>query len=100
MKKITLILGFLVVSFGAFAQEKNNVKRSDLQGPAYKNYKSWEHKTVPTVIYSMNKKKTLTGPEYKNYKPWKDTSKVEAVVVTSGHERQKLKGPAYKNYKH
>ncbi|WP_396600392.1 hypothetical protein [Algibacter sp. R77976] len=99
MKKVALILGFLVVSFGAFSQEKSNVKRSDLQGPAYKNYKSWKHKTVPTKLYTTNRKKGLTGPEYKNYKTWKDTSKVEEVVITSGHERQKLTGPAYKNYK-
>ncbi|MDG1728742.1 MAG: hypothetical protein P8K68_03215 [Algibacter sp.] len=100
MKKVALILGFLVVSFGAFTQKESDLKRSDLQGPAYKNYKPWKHKTTPTLIYSNNKKASLTGPAYKNYKPWKDTSKVEAVVVnTSGHERQKLTGPAYKNYK-
>tara|TARA_R110000868_G_scaffold353985_4_gene615238 strand:- start:2143 stop:2466 length:324 start_codon:yes stop_codon:yes gene_type:complete len=100
MKNIALILGFLVVSFGAFAQEKSEVKRSDLRGPAYKNYKPWQHKTTPTTIYSVNKKKQLEGPAYKNYKSWRDTSKVEVVAVnTSGTERQKLTGPAYKNYK-
>lgn len=100
MKKVALILGFILVSFGASAQEKSDVKRSDLKGPAYKNYKPWKHKTVPTVVYSVNNKESLKGPAYKNYKPWKDTSKAEAsVVITSGHERQKLRGPAYKNYK-
>lgn len=100
MKKVALILGFLVVSFGVFAQEKSNVKRSDLQGPAYKNYKPWKHKTTLTEIYAVNRKRSLTGPAYKNYKPWRDTSKVEAVLVsTGGNERQKLTGPAYKNYK-
>ena len=95
MKKVALILGFLLISFGVFAQ-----KRSDLQGPAYKNYKPWKHKKVSTAIYSVNKKKSLTGPAYKNYKPWRDTSKTKAVKInTSGHERQKLTGPAYKNYK-
>jgi hypothetical protein len=95
MKKVAFILGFLLVSFGAFAQ-----KRSDLQGPAYKNYKPWKHKTVPTVLYTDNNKKSLTGPAYKNYKPWRDDSKTERVKVnTSGTERQKLTGPAYKNYK-
>lgn len=100
MKKVAIILGFLVVSFGAFAQEKSDIKkRSDLQGPAYKNYKPWKHKTTPIKIYSVNNKKSLTGPAYKNYKPWRDTSKVEMVVVNTGSERQKLTGPAYKNYK-
>jgi len=100
MKKITFILGFLLVSFGNFAQEKPTVERSDLRGPAYKNYKPWKHKTVDTKIYSVNRKKSLTGPAYKNYKPWSDTTKREAVLInTSGTERQKLRGPAYKNYK-
>lgn len=99
MKKVALILGFLVVSFGVFAQEKSEIKRSDLQGPAYKNYKPWKHKTTLIKIYSVNNKKSLTGPAYKNYKPWKDTSKAEAVVVNTGSDRQKLTGPAYKNYK-
>jgi len=100
MKKVALILGFILVAFGASAQEKDNVKRSDLKGPAYKNYKPWKHKTQATTLYTTNRKQALTGPAYKNYKPWKDTSKVEVVVVnTSGTERQKLTGPAYKNYK-
>lgn len=95
MKKAAFILGFLLVSFGAFAQQKN-----DLQGPAYKNYKPWKHKTVPTTVYSDNNKNGLTGPAYKNYKPSKDASTKKAVIVnTSGHVRQKLTGPAYKNYK-
>ncbi len=100
MKKVALILGFILVSFGATAQEKSNVKRSDLQGPAYKNYKLWQHNTQPIALYTNDNKKSLTGPAYKNYKPWKDTSKAEAVLVnTSGNERNKLTGPAYKNYK-
>ena len=100
MKKVALILGILLVSFGAFAQETSDLKRSDLKGPAYKNYKPGKHKTTPIKIYSLNKKKSLTGPAYKNYKPWSDNSKVEAVLVNTGSsERQKLTGPAYKNYR-
>ena len=100
MKKIAFIIGFLIVSFGTFAQEKKNVERSDLKGPAYKNYKPWKHKTVTSAIYSVSKKKSLTGPAYKNYKPWRDKRKMETVLInTGGTERQKLMGPAYKNYK-
>lgn len=100
MKKVAFILGFLLVSFGNFAQEKKTEKRSDLRGPAYKNYKPWKHKTVTPAIYLVNKKKSLTGPAYKNYKPWRDTTKTETVLInTRGTERQKLRGPAYKNYK-
>ena len=95
MKKIALILGFLLVSSGVFAQDRN-----DLRGPAYKNYKPWEHKKTPIVIYSDSDKKSLTGPAYKNYKRSKDTSKTNRVIISiSGNERQKLRGPAYKNYK-
>ena len=99
MKKVALILGVLLVSFGALAQEKGDLKRSDLKGPAYKNYKPGKHETTPVKIYSLNKKKSLSGPVYKNYKPWRDNSKSEAVVVNTGSERQRLTGPAYKNYK-
>lgn len=100
MKKVAFILGFLIVSFGSFAQEKKNVKRSDLRGPAYKNYKPGKHKTIAPAIYSVNRKKSLRGPAFKNYKPWRDTTKVETVLInTGGTERQKLRGPAYKNYK-
>lgn len=99
MKNIILILGFLMVSFSGLAQEENNVKQSDLKGPAYKNFKSWMHKAVPTKIYSENNKKTLQGPAYKNAQPWRDTSKKDLVLVqTTGSERQKLTGPAYKNH--
>jgi hypothetical protein len=99
MKNIVLILGVLLVSFGAFAQQKSNVKQSDLQGPAYKNYKHWMHKTEPTKLYSENNKKSLQGPAYKNEQPLIDSSKKELVLVkTDGAERQKLTGPAYKNY--
>ncbi len=97
MKKVTLILGFLVVSFGAVAQEKDNVKQSDLKGPEYKNYNS--HNTVPTEIYSVTNVKSLQGPEYKNNKPLKGASKEEFVVVkTVDNEQQNLKGPEFKNY--
>lgn len=99
MKKETLILGFLVVSFGAFAQVKSDVKQSDLKGPEYKNYKSWMHNAVPTEIYSATNVKSLKGPAYKNYQPLRDTSKEDLVVVkTVGNEQQNLKGPEFKNY--
>lgn len=99
MKKVVLILGFLFLSVGALAQQKSDVKQSDLKGPAYKNYKSWMHKTVPVKIYTDNNKQELKGPEYKNYQVARDTSEKDLVLVsTSGDARQKLKGPAYKNY--
>lgn len=99
MKNIALILGVLLISFSAFAQEKNNMKQSDLKGPAYKNYKHWMHQATPTKIYSENNKKSVQGPAYKNQQAWKETENKELVEVQiGGSERQKLTGPAYKNY--
>ena len=101
MKKVTLIIALFVISFGAVAQEKSEVKQSDLKGPEYKNFKSWMHKAVPTKVYSAAKVKTLQGPAYKNYQPGRDIAKAEqALVATVGNEQQKLKGPAHKNYNH
>jgi hypothetical protein len=99
MKNVALILGVLLISFSAFAQEESNVKQSDLKGPAYKNYKSWMHKAEPTKVYSENNKISLQGPAYKNQQTRKKTTKQELVLVQiGGSERQKLTGPAYKNY--
>ena len=100
MKKLVLILGFLVISLGASAQEQTEVKRNDLKGPAFKNYQSWLHNAVPTKIYTVNNKKILQGPEYKNQQVGKETYAKEDLVLveTSGSKRQKLTGPAYKNY--
>lgn len=98
MKKAALILGVLLVSFGAFAQAESNVKQSDLKGPAFKNYKSWMHKTVPTKIYSENTKETLQGPAYKNRQSWKDTPNKDLVEVKIVGTDKQLTGPAYKNH--
>lgn len=99
MKNIALIIGVLLVSFGAFAQEKSNVKQSDLQGPAFKNYKHWMHNTQPVKIYSENNKVAVQGPAYKNEQPVRITPKESlAEVKIGGSERQKLTGPEYKNH--
>jgi hypothetical protein len=100
MKNIVLILGVLLISFSAFAQEEpTKLKQSDLKGPAFKNYKFWEHETVPTKIYAENNKKSLQGPAYKNEQPVRNAPKEDLVEVKiGGSERQKLTGPAYKNH--
>jgi hypothetical protein len=101
MKKAVVILGLFVVSFGAMAQEKSEVKQSDLKGPEYKNYKHWMHKAVPTKIQSAANVETLQGPAYKNRQPGRYASRGEQTLVnTVGNEQQKLKGPAYKNFNH
>lgn len=99
MKIIAIILGVLGFSFSALAQDgNNNVKRNDLKGPAYKNYKVWKDKSAPTVLYSASEKETLTGPAYKNQQAKSNVPSEKLVAVVTGSERQKLTGPAYKNY--
>jgi uncharacterized protein YdeI (BOF family) len=101
MKKALVILGLFAVSFGAMAQEKSEVKQSDLKGPEYKNFKHWMHKAVPTKLQSAATVETLQGPAYKNRQFERNASKTEqALVNTAGNEQQKLKGPAYKNFNH
>ncbi|MBD0831247.1 hypothetical protein [Aestuariibaculum sediminum] len=94
MKNLLFILAFVFVSFSAFSQD-----RSDLKGPAYKNYKPWKHKTEAKPAFTSETKSNLTGPAYKNRKVWKKESDAEYTKVATGHERSELMGPAYKNYK-
>lgn len=94
MRTTMLILLLSLFTIGAFAQ-----KRSDLKGPAYKNYKPGQHISEPTLVYTVTNKKELKGPAYKNKKPWQDKSDKKYVAITYGSDRSKLKGPAYKNYK-
>ena len=99
MKKVTFILAVLAISCSAFAQEGENVRRSDLKGPAYKNYQVWMDKSEPLKIYSQINKKSLEGPAYKNQQALVTTPKENLEVVKiGGDERQKLTGPDYKNY--
>lgn len=94
MKKIILITAIISLSISAYSQ-----KRSDLMGPAYKNYKPWKHDSKTEVIYTSNKKENLTGPKYKNSKAWDKSNVKGHTAIVFGSERSKLTGPAYKNYK-
>lgn len=95
MKKLLVVLGFIFFSTITVAQ-----KRNDFKGPEYKNYKYWQHKTEPTVVFVSIEKKGLMGPAYKNYKPWQNNGKNTIVkVLNLKSTRSKLMGPAYKNYK-
>ncbi len=96
MRNIAIVLALVfAASTSAFAQ-----KRSDLTGPAYKNYKPWKNESKPTQIYSVAKSEKLTGPAFKNKKAWKkSTSDATYTAVNFGSERTNLTGPAYKNYK-
>ena len=99
MKKVVFILAVLAISCSALAQEGKNVKRSDLKGPAYKNYQVWTDKSEPLKIYSQINKQSLQGPAYKNQQSLGNTPKENLVLVNiGGDERQKLTGPEYKNY--
>lgn len=94
MKNLLILLFVVALSFDGFAQ-----KRSDLTGPAYKNYKPWKHKSESTTIYSENSRLNLTGPAFKNYKPGEHKTEVKLIPIQFGSERSKLTGPEYKHYK-
>ncbi len=68
-------------------------QRNQLQGPAAKNYKSWQDSKSETTIV-VTEKKQLQGPEAKNHKPWKDEDEKFSMVYV---ERSDLKGPNAKN---
>ena len=96
MKNLALIIAVaFFASISSFGQNK-----SELKGPAFKNYKPWKNESKPKTVYSATEKKQLTGPAYKNQKPWeKSSEKAKYVAVNIGSERSKLEGPAYKNHK-
>ncbi|MBD0823328.1 MULTISPECIES: hypothetical protein [Aestuariibaculum] len=94
MKNLLFILAFVFVSFSAFSQD-----RSDLKGPAYKNYKPWKHKTEAKPVFTSNTKTDLKGPEYKNRKVWKKSEEASYTQVVVENKKANLMGPAYKNYK-
>lgn len=95
MKKIVLTSVFILISSFVLAQEQD---RKNLKGPAFKNYKVWEHKLQPVVLYVGSDKLGLQGPAYKNYKPWENKNKLTKIVAISS-KRPKVTGPKYKNYK-
>ena len=94
MKKLIFTSFAILISLSVFAQ-----KRSDFQGPAYKNYKPWQHEVEPTVVYTVIENENLKGPKYKNQKVWENNNTKAYKVITVGTKRSKLTGPAYKNYK-
>ncbi|MCH4552146.1 MULTISPECIES: hypothetical protein [Aestuariibaculum] len=94
MKNLYFILAFVFVTFSAFSQD-----RSDLKGPAYKNYKHGKNKTEVKQVYTSDNKANLTGPAYKNYKPGKNTEEATYTQVVFENKKANLTGPAYKNYK-
>lgn len=97
MKNLAILLALACAPVTeAFAQTE---KRSDLKGPAYKNYKPKKSDDKSTVLYSESKRNDLKGPAYKNQKQGDSTTAKTLTPVTIGTERSKLKGPAYKNYK-
>lgn len=94
MKNISLIIIFAFISVTAFSQSK-----SDLKGPAYKNYKPWTQKTKPRLVFKSDSKNDLKSFEYKNYKAKKNDKKELVIVKFGNSKRSGLKGPSYKNYK-
>ncbi|WP_010135121.1 hypothetical protein [Ochrovirga pacifica] len=84
----------------AFVGTATAQKKSELQGPAAKNYKPWQHNVEATVSVQSVNKSTLKSKDAKNYKPWKKEAKAtEKLILASNYNRNKLQGPEAKNYK-
>ena len=47
MKPFNLLIAFLFASSTLIAQNRN-----DFNGPTHKNYKPWQHKAKPVVVYN------------------------------------------------
>lgn len=94
MKKIVTIFALAFVTTTTFSQKKSTFK-----GPEYKNYKAWEHKVEPIIIFSNTAKQELNGPEYKNFKVKEIKEENYQVLTITTSKRTGLKGPAYKNFK-
>ena len=94
MKPFNLLIVFLFASSTLIAQNRN-----DFNGPAHKNYKPWQHKVKPVVIYNNLELNKLESVALKNYKFWNvDKENIKTVKIKKS-ERMKLQGPEYKNYK-
>ncbi|UXP31653.1 hypothetical protein N6H18_14990 [Reichenbachiella agarivorans] len=94
----TLIIAFaltLVASF-SFAQT-----RTDLKGPAAKNYKPWKDKNQTEQAIAMKSEDAtrVQGPAAKNQKVWDKENQAEYTEVAVVSGQNDLKGPAAKNYK-
>lgn len=85
----------------AFVGSATAQKRNELQGPAAKNYKPWQHKVQTTVSVQSVDKSALKSKDIKNYKPWKKNTETtkKTLILASNYNRNKLQGPKAKNYK-
>ncbi|MEP0369069.1 MAG: hypothetical protein ABJN36_06165 [Cyclobacteriaceae bacterium] len=95
MKKLIPFLFFaLFISTYTMAQS-----RTDLKGPAAKNYKPWQNKEKSDVVYVVSTAEKKQGPAAKNAKVWDRKESDQVLVVDMTSEPKKLKGPAAKNSK-
>ncbi|MDN3686586.1 hypothetical protein [Cyclobacterium jeungdonense] len=95
MKGIIIAIAFMTVASFSYAQDK-----SDLKGPAAKNYKPWmkKDKADPKKVYTLSETEKLQGPAAKNKKSWKsDDKNFKEVKLVSTKPR--VTGPKAKNAK-
>lgn len=95
MKSLLFAFAFLTVATVGFAQNK-----SDLKGPAAKNYKPWQksEKAPAIKVYTLETTSKVQGPSAKNKKSWKVEAKdyQETSLVST---KPKVTGPKAKNTK-
>jgi hypothetical protein len=95
MKKI--IIPFLILSFFV-ATTSIAQSRTQLKGPAAKNYKPWQDNSKTSKTYLTHSVEIKQGPEAKNAKVWSKKNKSEeAIVINMTSKPQNLKGPEAKN---
>ncbi len=97
MKKI--IIPFLILSFFV-ATTSIAQSRTQLKGPAAKNYKPWKDNDKTSKTYVTQSVEVKQGPEAKNAKIWSDKNKnEEAIAINMNAQPNSLKGPEAKNRK-
>ncbi len=77
-----------LVSFGQ--------NKSDLKGPAAKNYKPWQDKSIGSPLVTQGEVNKFSGPEAKNVKVWEKSNKNMIAVKAVAN---KPKGYKAKNSK-
>jgi len=95
MKSLLIAFAFMTVATFSYAQDK-----SDLKGPAAKNYKPWQknEKTATKKLYTLEASSKVQGPSAKNKKSWESKS-INYQEITLVANKPKVTGPKAKNAK-
>jgi len=93
MKSLLIAFVFMTVATFSYAQDK-----SDLKGPAAKNYKPWQNNEKAKKMYTLEASSKVQGPSAKNKKSW-DSKSINYQEITLVANKPKVTGPKAKNAK-